>query len=90
VIFTKKFNVKERGQGRDRNDNRANKSKGLRLRYKRMKENKNAQGEKDGNLIELVTSYRINQNIKNPKYINIKQMHFDLYDVFYSQCLHCE
>jgi hypothetical protein len=53
VIFTKKFNVKERG---DRNDNRANKSKGLRLRYKRMKENKYAWGEKDENLKELVTS----------------------------------
>jgi hypothetical protein len=56
VIFTKKFNVKERGQGRDRSDNRANKSKGLRLRYKRMMENKYAWGEKDKNLKELVTS----------------------------------
>jgi hypothetical protein len=56
VIFTKKFSVKERGQGRDRNDKRANKSKGLRLRYKRMKENKYAQGEKDENLKVLVTS----------------------------------
>ena len=56
MIFTKKFNVKERGQGRDRNDNRANKSKGLRLRFKRMKENKYAQGEKDEDLKEFVTS----------------------------------
>jgi hypothetical protein len=56
VLFTKKFNVKVRGQGRDRNDNRANKSKGLRLRYKRMKENMYAWGEKDENTKELVTS----------------------------------
>jgi len=56
VIFTKKFNVKERGQGRDRSDNKVNKSKGLRLRYKRMKENKYAWEEKDENPKELVTS----------------------------------
>jgi len=56
VIFTKKFNVEERGQGRDRSDSRANKSKGLGLTYKRMKENKYELGEKDENLKELVTA----------------------------------
>jgi hypothetical protein len=49
--------VKERWQGRDRNDNTTHKSKGLRLRYKRMKESKyawrvRAKFRRNGNFLE--------------------------------------
>ena len=33
--------------------------------------------------------YRKSMNVQyNPKYINNQQMHFNIYDIFYSQCSH--